>query len=272
MSLRLKLCLSAWVIVVAGSVLNQHASGADSDLVPMPVPLAPRTTMVQQSDAKTLTPVPQNDLPAVPAAPEPGVVATPEIEDAPLPPGYAVPQPIPAQPELVPHMPYPTLPQFGYSVPPVGDQEWQIDIRPAAKIVTERHYPSSENLPGPDSGDCQDCGRSQADPQRYMRIYSSIPFNRAEYNVNPSYRHDSTMEILTGNARHNTIVRHDAASSRPVERRPNAPYSIYNPATPFPIWNPAAYGYLRPALRLNYYRYFPSLNPYMNIWNMSGAF
>lgn len=47
----------------------------------------------------------------------------------------------------------------------------------------------------------------------YRRIYESIPFNRAEYNVNPSYRHDSTMELLTGNARHQTIVRHDRSTS-----------------------------------------------------------
>lgn len=46
----------------------------------------------------------------------------------------------------------------------------------------------------------------------YQRIYESIPFNRAEYNVNPSYRHDSTMELLTGNARHQTILRHNGTS------------------------------------------------------------
>lgn len=266
MSLRLKLCLSAWVIVVAGSVLNQHASGADSDLVPMPVPLAPRTTMVQQSD-KALTPVPENAPAAVPDIPAPDASPNPAIEDAPLPPGYPAPQTFQSQPEQVPHRGYPTLPQLGYSVPPVDGQDWHIEIRPAAKIVVQRNYPSTVATSGTDSEGCHDCGRAQVDPERYMRIYSSIPFNRAEYNVNPSYRHDSAMEILTGNARHNTIVRHDAASSRPVERRPNASYSIRNP-----IWNPAMYGYLRPALRLNYYRYFPSLNPYMNIWNLSGAF
>jgi len=47
----------------------------------------------------------------------------------------------------------------------------------------------------------------------YRRIYQSVPFNRADYNANPSYRHDSTMEILTGNARHQTIVQHN---NRPV--------------------------------------------------------
>lgn len=34
---------------------------------------------------------------------------------------------------------------------------------------------------------------------RYKQIYAAIPFNRAEYVANPSYRHDATMELLTGN-------------------------------------------------------------------------
>jgi hypothetical protein len=54
---------------------------------------------------------------------------------------------------------------------------------------------------------------------QYRRIYQSIPFQRAEYNVNPSYRHDSTMELLTGNARHQTIVTHNPAPVvRPASR------------------------------------------------------
>jgi hypothetical protein len=39
----------------------------------------------------------------------------------------------------------------------------------------------------------------------YQQIYRSIPFNRALYNVNPTYRHDATMELLTGSARTQTI-------------------------------------------------------------------
>lgn len=37
---------------------------------------------------------------------------------------------------------------------------------------------------------------SQADA--YRRIYESIPFSRTEYLANPSYRHDTAMEMLTG--------------------------------------------------------------------------
>lgn len=43
--------------------------------------------------------------------------------------------------------------------------------------------------------------------QMYMEIYKSIPFIRAEYEANPSYIHDSTMEILFGQMRPTVIHR-----------------------------------------------------------------
>ncbi|MBI1347306.1 hypothetical protein GC163_13585 [bacterium] len=36
---------------------------------------------------------------------------------------------------------------------------------------------------------------------RYAEIYASIPFSRTEYDINPSYRHDATMELLLGQPR-----------------------------------------------------------------------
>lgn len=36
---------------------------------------------------------------------------------------------------------------------------------------------------------------------RYAEIYASIPFSRTEYDANPSYRHDATMELLLGQPR-----------------------------------------------------------------------
>lgn len=44
-------------------------------------------------------------------------------------------------------------------------------------------------------------------PQMYSEIYKSIPFNRAEYNANPSYIHDATMEFLFGQMRPTVIHR-----------------------------------------------------------------
>lgn len=41
----------------------------------------------------------------------------------------------------------------------------------------------------------------------YRDIYFSIPFNRAEYNAYPSYRHDATMELLFNQMRNTVIQR-----------------------------------------------------------------
>jgi hypothetical protein len=43
--------------------------------------------------------------------------------------------------------------------------------------------------------------------QAYRRVYDSIPFSRAEYDANPSYRHDATMEFLFGQLRPTVIHR-----------------------------------------------------------------
>lgn len=143
--------------------------------------------------------------------------------------------PIPAMPVTPP-----VEPTVYASVP---TQEWTISIVPAAKASSP-----TQALP-----------QAAAD---YKRVYDSIPFSRAQFNANPNYRHDSTMEILTGNARHQTIVRHDTT--------PRVTVQSARPA--FGVGNPYQYGYLRPALRLNYYKHFPSLNPYVNVWNYSGAY
>lgn len=123
---------------------------------------------------------------------------------------------------------------------PVHDTNWVISVQPALKLSDVEHPQGAE----------------------YRRLYKSIPYNNAEFRANPTYRHDATMELLTGNARHQTIVRHGAPET-----------VIQQPAsTGGGIYNPSRFGYLRPALRLNYYRHFPSLNPYLNAGNLSGAF
>lgn len=45
-----------------------------------------------------------------------------------------------------------------------------------------------------------DCppAHAQIDSRRYREIYRSIPFSRAEYDWNPGYRHQATMEMLLG--------------------------------------------------------------------------
>src|SRR5689334_15091468 len=41
----------------------------------------------------------------------------------------------------------------------------------------------------------------------YEQAYNSIPFSRAEYLANPSYRHDTAVEMVFGQLRETTIVR-----------------------------------------------------------------
>lgn len=65
----------------------------------------------------------------------------------------------------------------------------------------------------------------------YRRIYNSIPFSRAEYKANPNYRHDTAMEILTGNARTQTVVNHEHIHREPVRPtpRPTRPSRLLTP-------------------------------------------
>lgn len=96
-----------------------------------------------------------------------------------------------------------------------SDEEWVMEIEPAAKVPTASAGSIVANSGATETGNAIKFDRAE-----YARIYNSIPFNRAEYEVNPSYRHDSTMEILTGNARHQTIVRHNFEHKQPVKQTP----------------------------------------------------
>ncbi|APZ94025.1 hypothetical protein [Fuerstiella marisgermanici] len=198
MSLRFRICLAAWIAVVA---------------------LAAMSGQVQAQDGAELTPIPDTPAPALP--PE-NAVAVPLEADS----SYA---------------------------------EWTIEIVPAHKVRDASEANSSVAAPA-DSGQaaagegCPTCGHATANAADYTRIYKSIPFNRAEYDVNPSYRHDSAMEILTGNARHKTVVHHGTSpKNQPVVVQPSQPTIM-----PYP------FDFIRPSLRRNYYRFFPSMNPYYN--------
>lgn len=75
----------------------------------------------------------------------------------------------------------------------------------------------------PSAAPCTDCGPPLLIPKarpelikeqpvvpqaiNYRDIYFAIPFNRAEYNANPSYRHEATMEILFNQLRPTVIQR-----------------------------------------------------------------
>ena len=59
----------------------------------------------------------------------------------------------------------------------------------------------------------------------YGAVYRSIPFSRAEYNANRSYRHDATMELLTGNPRPPRIYINSPAPAAPIDFFPINPYN-----------------------------------------------
>ncbi|HIE98711.1 MAG TPA: hypothetical protein EYG03_20740 [Planctomycetes bacterium] len=144
--------------------------------------------------------------------------------------------------------------------------DWTIEITPLQKVAPSVATPEVDAVPV--AAASADGGTLQVNVADYVRIYKSIPFNRAEYNANPTYRHDSAMEILTGNARHQTIVRHGTPKQIPTQTQVT-PYagsgwpgiSGYFPGT-----------FIRPGVRLNYYRHFPSLNPYWSVGNPNGVF
>ena len=123
-------------------------------------------------------------------------------------------------------------------------ENWSILIAPAVKTTTPEI-----NAPSTSGASEQSCCESRpvVDPAEYSRVFKSIPFNRAEYNANPSYRHDAAMEILTGNPRHQTIVKHTNYRPQPIA----APIQ----AVP--------YRYNNPIRGLNYYFYGP-------YWNFRG--
>lgn len=68
----------------------------------------------------------------------------------------------------------------------------------------------------------------------YRRVYASIPFSRTEYDANPGYRHEATMELLLGQL-------------RPRIAYPSAPRSDVRVNVGWPVWNsyPQRYGYRR---------------------------
>jgi hypothetical protein len=121
-----------------------------------------------------------------------------------------------ARPDEIQTRPTPVPPEPDSLV--ASDAEFAIEIIPAAKAPTE--VPSAATA-------------------EYARTYRSIPFSRAEYRVNPNYRHDTTMELLTGRSHHQTIINHNHEHKQPEVRipEPARPSRVLTPvAGPFGGW------------------------------------
>lgn len=113
------------------------------------------------------------------------------------------------------------------SAPQLHQDDWVMEIQPAVKLSSAPSIPVEAR-----SAVAGESASIVIDPSAYSRIYNSIPFNRVEYDANPNYRHDSTMEILTGNARHQTIIQHNFEHKQPTRRIP-APSLPSRIVTPF---------------------------------------
>lgn len=87
------------------------------------------------------------------------------------------------------------------------------DVNPAANTNETAPGPQSSvetpATPSPTITPCPTC--RSVDPLAlvalYPQVYNAIPFIRSEYEANPSYRHDATMEFLFGQMRQTVIQR-----------------------------------------------------------------
>lgn len=98
------------------------------------------------------------------------------------------------------------------AAPPNGAKEesvdWKIEIRPletstAAVSVTP---PAMAEQPGLISAVTAAPGVA-APRLTYAQAMASIPFNREEYEANPSYRHDAALEMMFGTMRPTMVVK-----------------------------------------------------------------
>jgi hypothetical protein len=134
------------------------------------------------------------------------------------------------------------IPPVPDSISVISDADSTVDDRgPAAPIevtsIQQHHAMSGIVYVSP---------AAKADSAEYRRLYNSIPFSRAEYKANPNYRHDSTMEILTGNARHQTVINHNFEHKEPVKRipQPARPSRVLTPVSGFFMFSPLWYNRL----------------------------
>jgi hypothetical protein len=79
----------------------------------------------------------------------------------------------------------------------------------------------------------------------YQQVYDSIPYNRTEYLANPSYRHDTTVELMAGQLRP-TVIHRTAGGERVVNEIPD----LYRPYLPSysDLWGNPGFRYFTPYL------------------------
>lgn len=174
---------------------SQELSATQADAVASPQALAKAPPGPQNSDV-LVPPAPSIDEP-----PSTGVSPASEVleRETPLPSLEKV---------FVPPAPAAPAPQ---PVTTTNESEWVVTITPLEKQ------------------------QKPALVANYETIYNSIPYRRAEYLANPSYRHDTTVEILFGQLRPTVINRTDTPQ-RVVNPRPQL-------TQPYPLSKGELYSY-----------------------------
>jgi hypothetical protein len=130
--------------------------------------------------------------------------------------------------------------------PPVDEAD-QIRISPRFRLP-------ALDLPDPDAeelGAAEEAAPAVARAANYTRIYNSIPFSRAEFDANPDYRHEATMELLLGQLRSKTIHYQTAPQAAPM----------YDPIYAFHAAYSIPYRYRRSLLGYPF-NYYSPFTPY----------
>ncbi|QDU78566.1 hypothetical protein Pla110_02700 [Polystyrenella longa] len=164
---RIKRTLLALLTVICAFSLVKVTIAADSR--PWKMEISPRFTLDRET-GETITPVRQQVLFRVAQAEETQPVPPPVEAIAP-----AVETPVAETPTVeTPTVETPTVevPVEAEAVQPAPAPEAQLPTIVPSRTIAQTSVPN------------------------YTEIYKSIPFNRAEYLANPSYRHEATMSIL----------------------------------------------------------------------------
>jgi hypothetical protein len=235
-------------VPTAGSAANAGQSTADSPkqsaaptvtVVPMTAiasgetsrnwvrPVANRVNQVDMPPS----PLPEAPIPdvALPPAPnEPSLTEAPADSSEASPTGTPAPVDTPAAAD-----------------PPVSS--------PSAPAATSAGHVAPSSLPlwnsGVIIGSPADCPVPSELAQRYQSIYDSIPFSRAEYEANPSYRHDATMELLFGQMRP-TVIQRSQVNVRVEDASQDNWWGVDGPG----YYYPRSYQFFSPGYRV--YRSF----------------
>ncbi len=154
------------------------------------------------------------------------------LDDQPAPPAEAENPFSPPQAEPTPQaeaIPTPMPEESSTPMPPAPAPQAETQLPETPDVVAPELYESPETgiaiIPN---------GGKPSPAAEYRRIYESVPYSRTEYLANPSYRHDTAMELLTG------IPRQSAGQgnyvprlNEPTSRSPLFLYNRYGGVGPY---------------------------------------